>query len=142
MFDLQVVQVYLDNRSIQALACTCLELNRDLKILASRVLADPIQQWLKIRSPPLVYYEAIPFEIKEIMMVGRTKECGIRLWHRQISAKHLLLKPFGTLIHCQVLGRNPTFLNGSRVQGVVLLEQGDRLVLPGRHILKLRRNNV
>jgi hypothetical protein len=65
------------------------------------------------------------------VVLGRRPDCDVVLASPKASSVHAIVTPTLDGLELLVLGRNPTSVDGNRVQGRVLLRDGAVLVLPG-----------
>jgi pSer/pThr/pTyr-binding forkhead associated (FHA) protein len=64
----------------------------------------------------------------EETVVGRHRECGLRIPCAEVSRRHCILRLRDGILHLEDLGSlNGVYVNGERVRGVQELQAGDRL---------------
>lgn len=64
----------------------------------------------------------------EETVVGRHRECGLRIPCAEVSRRHCILRLRDDILHIEDLGSlNGVYVNGERVSGTLALHPGDRM---------------
>lgn len=64
----------------------------------------------------------------KVVVIGRSRECHVRLASRLVSGKHCALAPHGrTLSVCDLGSRHGTYVNGGRIDRQTRVKHGDAL---------------
>lgn len=64
----------------------------------------------------------------KILLIGRSRDCHLRLASKQVSKRHCALAPHGhSLSVCDLGSRNGTYVNGRRIMGQIRVKHGDEL---------------
>lgn len=70
------------------------------------------------------------------VVIGRSEECGLRLSTRRASRRHAEVRFENDVIVVEDLGStNGTFVNGEKIEGLRVLEPGDRIDVGGVHVV-------
>ncbi len=79
-----------------------------------------MQCWLECEN-------GLQIRVQDLLVIGREVDCDLVLANPRISKKHALIRTVGQTPELLCLGRNPTRVNGNRIDGAVRLRNGDVL---------------